>query len=161
MTPSYSSPGKAGGLYWKYLVDVRCPVSSCPQTVELGNLFHHTAGSPHWLQTQSYLASPLTFTRTLPTPQLTSFEPIRFTFAQESFYLQTIASPDRRLLYHFVQVEGVEEDTKRFWVKISVSSLERLTQKGHATMTMRPTILDHHCSQNFQASDNALVMTER
>ena len=164
MTPEPSShrpPEKAGGKYWKYLVEVRCPVSSCPQTLELGNLFHHTAGPPHWLPTHRYLGSPLTFTRSLPSPQLTSFEPIRFTFAQESFYLQTIASPDRRLLYHFVQVEGMEEDTRRFWVKISVSSLERSSQKGQATMTMRPTILDHHCTANFQAIDNALVMTER
>ena len=140
---------------------VKCPVSQCPEVVQLGNLSGHTGGSPHWLTTHRYLDSPLTFTRTLPTPQLRSFDPIRFTFAQENFYLQTLPSPDRRLLYHFVQVEGGEEDTMRFWVKISVSSPERLSKKGHATMTMRPTILDHHCSQDFQAGDNALVMTER
>ena len=143
------------------MLDVRCPVSHCRQTVQLGNLRLHTACSPHWLPTHVYLNSPLTFTRALSSPRLTSFDPIRFRFAQETFYLQTIASSDGRLLYHFVQVEGVAEDTKRFWVKISVSSLERSTQKGHATMTMRPTFLDHHGSQNFQASDTALVMTER
>ena len=90
-----------------------------------------------------------------------SCDPIRFRFAQENFYLQTIASPDRRLLYHFVQVEGGEEDTRRFWVKISVSSLDRSTQAGHATMTMRPTLLDPHSKSNLQAIGDALVMTER
>ena len=138
-------------------------MSECPQILELGDLPSHVAGSTHWLQTHSYLASPLTFSRHLSSSQLQSWHPIRFTFAKENFYLQTIASPDRRLLYHFVQVEGREEDTLRFWVKISVSSLDKKVHKGQATMTMRPSILDHHTSLNDQAIiiSNSLVMTER
>ena len=153
--------------YWgKYFQDVSCPFTECPQALPLVNLPHHVACDPHWLPTHRYLAAPLSFSRTLltsttGTPQLMSCDPIRFTFAQENFYLQTIASPDRRLLYHFVQVEGAEEDSRRFWVKISVNSLDRSTQAGHATMTMRPTILDGYRKSNLQAIGNALVMTER
>ena len=141
---------------------MRCPFSDCSKTLELGALPSHVGGSPHWLPTHIYLGTPLTFSRTLLTspgfPQLTTCDPIRFTFAGENFYLQTIASHDRRLLYNFVQVEGGQEDSERFWVKISVNSLDRSVQKGHATMTMRPTILNHLSSSDLR---NALVMTDR
>ena len=164
--PVFDSP-RTCGVYWKYFVRVKCPFSECPKTVELGDLPSHVVGPAHRLQTHSYLASPLTFSRNLSTsgntasPQLMSCDPIRFTFAKENFYLQTIASPDRRLLYHFVQMEGGEEDTLRFWVKISVSSLDKKIQRGQATMTMRPTTLDNHSSLDVQAISNSLVMTER
>ena len=163
--PTIDPPRTGGGQYWKYLHEVRCPCSHCPEKVVLGDLSNHVGFAPHWLPTHSYLGIPLTFKRTLSTstktPELMTCDPIRFTFSKEIFYLQTIACPDRRLLYHFVQVEGGEEDSRRFWAKISVASVDRLIKKGHATMTMRPTILDHHCRSNLLDIGNALVMTER
>ena len=91
---------------------------------------------------------------------LKSFDPIRFTFAGHNFYLQTIASQDRRLLYHFVQLEGNKEDCTKFWVKITVSSVGSFTP-SHASQTVRPAPLDQHCRDDLQAIGFTLVMTER
>ena len=79
----------------------------------------------------------LSHTRAIPGPPLQdsgntqqlmkSFEPVRFTFAGETFYLQTIVSSDKRFLYHFVQMEGSKADCSRFSVKISVMGCSAFT----------------------------------
>ena len=79
----------------------------------------------------------LSHTRSIPGPPLQdsgntaqlmkSFEPVRFTFAGETFYLQTIVSSDKRFLYHFVQMEGSKADCLRFSVKISVMGCTSFT----------------------------------
>ena len=149
--------------------DVRCPVGYCLHTVPMASLSSHISSSPHSLTTHSYV-SPLTFTRGIPAVTdgngiavfqgLKSFDPIRFTFAGHNFYLQTIASQDRRLLYHFVQLEGNKEDCVKFWVKITVSSVGSFTP-SHASQTVRPAPLDQHCRDDLQAIGFTLVMTER
>ena len=149
--------------------DVRCPVGYCLHTVPMASLSSHISSSPHSLTTHSY-TSPLTFTRGIPAVTdsngiavfqgLKSFDPIRFTFAGQNFYLQTIASQDRRLLYHFVQLEGNKEDCSKFWVKITVSSVGSFTP-SHASQTVRPAPLDQHCRDDLQAIGFTLVMTER
>ena len=144
--------------------DVRCPVGYCLQTVPMASLSSHLSGSQHGLATHNYV-QPLVFTRGVPAAQgvfqgLKSFDPIRFTFAEENFYLQTIASQDRRLLYHFVQMEGNREDCNRFWVKLTVSSVGSFTP-SHASQTVRPAPLDQHCRDDLQAIGYTLVMTER
>ena len=149
--------------------DVRCPVGYCLHTVPMASLSSHISSSPHSLTTHSYV-SPLTFTRGIPAVTdtsgtvvfqgLKSFDPIRFTFAGHNFYLQTIASQDRRLLYHFVQLEGNKEDCTKFWVKITVSSVGSFTP-SHASQTVRPAPLDQHCRDDLQAIGFTLVMTER
>ena len=148
--------------------DVRCPVGYCLQTLPMASLSSHISGSPHNLATHNYTA-PLTFIRGVPAvlgppgpvfQGLKSFDPIRFTFAGQNFYLQTIASQDRRLLYHFVQLEGNREDCNKFWVKLTVSSVGRFTP-SHASQTVRPAPLDQHCRDDLQAIGYTLVMTER
>ena len=149
--------------------DVRCPVGYCLHTVPMASLSSHISSSPHSLTTHSYV-SPLTFTRGIPAVTdgngiavfqgLKSFDPIRFTFAGHNFYLQTIASQDRRLLYHFVQLEGNKEDCVKFWVKITVSSVGSFTP-SHASQTVRPAPLDQHCRDDLLAIGFTLVMTER
>ena len=50
---------------------------------------------------------------TNPTVYMRSFDPVRFSFNGDNFYLQTIAAPERRFLYNFVQMEGSKEECNR------------------------------------------------
>merc|ERR1712059_232568 len=76
------------------------------------------------------------------------------------FYLQTIASPDRRLLYHFVQLEGNRTDCAKFLASITVASFIPTTPH-RVSQTVQPTPLDLHCREDLLAIGEALVMTER
>ena len=118
--------------------DVRCPVGYCSETVPMSSLATHLSSGPHTFATRACDPSGLlSHTRSIPMPPLQdsgnttqlmkSFEPVRFTFAGETFYLQTIVSPDRRYLYHFVQMEGSKADCSQFSVKISVMACTNFT----------------------------------
>merc|ERR1719397_2336223 len=143
--------------------EVRCPFYSCPRSLSLVSINWHVSGFHNC--SYSHYGAPLAFTRDLRnmnmrdsdgTLTLRSFPPICLSLEGEHFYLQTIASPDRSLVYHFLQLEGSKEDCQSFWVKISVSGLERFTpchsnqimrpvSSGQASQTMRPVPIDLHC----------------
>ena len=149
--------------------DVRCPVGYCLETVPMSSLSSHISSPPHNLPTR-YCEAVLTHIRAIPGPPnndinnatflMKSFDPVRFTFGGNNFYLQTIASLDRRFLYHFVQIEGSKSDCSKYWVKISVIPCNNFTS-ALASTTVRPITLDQHCRDDLQAIGLALVTPER
>ena len=104
--------------------------------------------------------------RAIPCPNvpdanvMRSFDPIRFSFNNTIFYLQTIASPDRRFLYNFIQIEGSKTDCQKFWATVSVKPCDNFTS-CHASATLQPITLDQHCRDDLQAIGVALVTPER
>eukprot|EP00092_Neocalanus_flemingeri_P015927 GFUD01017244.1.p1 GENE.GFUD01017244.1~~GFUD01017244.1.p1 ORF type:complete len:1121 (-),score=378.11 GFUD01017244.1:210-3572(-) len=149
---------------------VRCPVGYCMDNIPMASLSEHVSALPHLLTTHAYSTTNnlLTFSRFIPsqdmglqsTFQLRSFDPIRFTFSGSIFYLQTITSPDRRLLYNFVQMEGTKESCAKYWASITVASFNPYTA-SQVCQTVRPTPLDLHCRDDLQSIGEALLMTEK
>jgi len=162
---------------------VRCPIGYCMDNIPMASLSAHVSAFPHLLTTHAYPAinasvnststndtNLLTFSRYIPSQglevgsanpfQLRSFDPIRFTFSGSIFYLQTITSPDRRLLYNFVQLEGTKGDCAKYWASITVCSFSPFTA-SQVCQTVRPTQLDLHCRDDLQSIGEALLMTEK
>jgi len=150
---------------------VRCPVGYCTDNVPMASLSEHVSAYRHLLTTHAYPAKDdvqeLTFSRYIPSQNtnhqnfhLRSFDPIRFTFMGAIFYLQTITTPDRRFLYHFIQLEGTKGDCEKYWASITVASFNPFTA-SQVCQTVRPTPLDLHCRDDLQSIGEAIVMTER
>ena len=150
--------------------DVRCPVGYCHETVPMSSLATHMSSQPHHLATRACDgAGVLSHTRCIPGPPIQdgntaqlmkSHEPVRFTFAGEAFYLQTIVSQDKRFLYHFVQMEGSKADCSRFEVRISVMGCSAFTS-ARASSTTWPSTLDQHCREDLIAIGNAAITQEK
>lgn len=152
---------------------IRCPVNHCLITLPMAHLEEHVASFPHLVNTLPHPPNPdpLIFSRFIvrtiqPDTRLPgnftlrSFDPLRFTYDGIVFYLQTISSPDKRLLYHFIQLEGTKKDCTNYWATISVGSFNPNTPY-HVCQTIQPTPLDLHCRDDLFSIGEALVMTER
>jgi len=145
--------------------DVRCPVGYCLETVPMSSLPTHISSPPHSCTTRN-CDDLLSQVRAIPCPNvpdanvMRSFDPIRFSFNNTIFYLQTIASPDRRFLYNFIQIEGSKTDCQKFWATVSVKPCDNFTS-CHASATLQPITLDQHCRDDLQAIGVALVTPER
>ena len=150
--------------------DVRCPVGYCDQSVPMTSLSHHYSSPPHSLPTISTDQAELSLVRSIPTPAardtnntasyMRSFEPIRFTFNGDNFYLQTIVNPERRFMYNFIQMEGSKEDCSKYLVKVSMSSCDP-DNPLDSSSTIRPVTLDQHCRDDLMTIEQAMATTER
>jgi len=151
---------------------VQCPYPHCLVFTPLAKIGVHLsschptalpsvkAPSTGPLVLHRYITSRMTLAGTPDEFQLRSLAPIRFQNYDKTFYLQTIASPDSRHLYTFLQAECNREECDRFWATITVSSFNPYTV-SQVKQTIRPTPLDLHCKDDLLGIGEAVVLTER
>lgn len=144
---------------------IRCPLWSCicKQKLSMSQLYDHLE-EEHGREAKTPKKLPLKLRyRNFDNGLEMKMVPhafFWFMFDGRQFFVQTIASPDKTLLYNFVQIEGNKTDCNKYSVKITLKPGDE-SKLNNISVTMRPNTLDQHCEDDLQNIDEVLVTTKR
>ena len=140
---------------------VRCPLLSCKKKLPMSQLDDHLE-EEHGLEAKTPKKFPrkLRFSNNGLEMNMVSGNFCWLMFDGRHFFVQSIASPDKTLLYNFVQIEGNKTDCNKYSVKITLKPCDE-SKLNNVSVTMRPNTLDQHCEDDLQNIDGVLVTTKR